>query len=372
MRIFPVLVTGVLTVAPCTLGAQSAPAHLGAGATYETYRFQDPEAAGIASLALLTLPFGAAVPLPGRTRMEVTGAFARAALVRRDGTESDMSGLTDTQLRLRIPVAGERVVLSGIAVVPTGSATATREQAEVAGAIASDLLPFRVSHWGSGGGAGMSVSVAHSVGRMGIGFGASYLVSRSFDPVADAGLAAYRPGDQLAVQLALNHSVGNTGKASIQLALQRQGEDQLEGANLFRSGNRYQAVGSYAFRARRTGSGIVYAGGQHRDQGTALLDLTRDTPAQDLLMVGGGLRMPVARNVVFIPSADGRLFRATDGVGQGHLGGVGAAMEIAAQGIRITPRARAQFGSVLVRHGVESGVVGMDLGVTVNFGAIRP
>jgi hypothetical protein len=372
MRMVLLLIPCLLALVPSTAGAQIAPTLAGGGAAYETYRFQDPEAAGVESLTLLTLPFAAAVPLPASARVEVTGAYARARLVRGNGTESTMDGPTDVQLRLRVPVAGERIVFSGVAVLPTGAATATLEQTEVTGAIASDLLPLRISHWGSGGGAGLGVTLAHSVGRTGVGFGASYMVSRSFDPLQDAGFAAYHPGDQIGLQLALNQTVGNAAKASLQIALQRQSNDQLEGTNLFRSGNRYQAVGSYAFRAGRTASGIVYAGGQHREQGTALLDLTRDTPAQELIMAGGGLRMPLSGRVVVVPTVDGRLLRSADGLGQGHLGGAGAAVEVSTAAMKITPRVRAQYGSVLIRAGVESGLVGVDVGVTVNFGSIRP
>jgi hypothetical protein len=365
------LLLGVLGLLPAALDAQAGPARAGTGAVYESYRFQDPDVTGIESLRLLTLPFAAAVPLPARSRIELAGAYAQGALARADGAESSIAGLTDTQLRLRIPLAGERVVLSGVAVLPTGIEAPSREEAEVAGVIASDLLPLRISHWGSGGGAGVGLSLAHTVGATGIGFGAVYMVSRSFDPIRDAEFAAYRPGDQLGVQLALNRSVGGAGKATLQLSMQRNTDDRIEGANLFRSGNRYQATGSYAFRVRRAASGIVYAGGQHREQGTALLELTRNTPSQDLLIAGGGLRIPVGRGAVFMPSADGRLFRAEDGIGQGHLGGLAATLEVSAGAVRIAPLVRVQFGSVLVRQGMESGLTGMDMGITVNLGSRR-
>lgn len=360
-----------LGLRPPTLPAQVVPARTGVGAAFEVYRFADPDAVGIESLSLLSLPFAAVVPLPAALRLEVSGAYARASLVRQDGSDSQIAGLTDTRVGLRIPVRGDLASVAAFAVLPTGKTTPTREEAEVAGAVASDLLPLAISHWGSGGGAGLAFTLAQSFGELGVGVGVSYLVSREFDPLESSGLASYRAGDQLAVQLAMDHTVGSSGKATLQLQLQRQEEDELAGDNLFRAGNRMQAIGSYAFRAGRTSSGVVYGGAQHRERGAALLDITRDTPSQDLFLVGGGLRVPIGTGMVVLPSANGRIYRTDDGIGQGYLGGLGAALEISTGGTRITPGVRGHVGNVLIREGTESRVVGLDLSVAVSLGGGR-
>jgi hypothetical protein len=192
------LAVGLLAAAPSLTAGQIAPGPVSTGAGYEWYRFRQPDAAGLESLSLLTIPYGSALPVGGGVRLEIGGAYARSVLVRRNGAKTEVEGITDTQLRLRLPLAGDRVVLGAFAVLPTGISTATQEEVEVAGAIASDLLPLRVSHCGSGGAAGLQLTVAHMMGRTGVGMGVSYLVSRAFDPLEEAGLAAYRPGDQLA------------------------------------------------------------------------------------------------------------------------------------------------------------------------------
>src|SRR5690606_41388093 len=125
----------------------------------------------------------------------------------------------------------------------------------------------------------LAITGARSFGATGMGLGISYLASREFDPAESAGLASYRAGNQLAVQLVIDHTVARTGKATLQLQLQRQDEDQLAGDNLFRSRNRVQAIGSYAFRAGRSASGIVYRGARHREPRAAQLDLTPHPPA---------------------------------------------------------------------------------------------
>jgi hypothetical protein len=321
------LVAALSLPATGTAYAQVSLPPVGVGASAETYRFRDAEAAGVRSITLLSTPFHAAIPLTAGTRLELSGGFGRGVLVRRDGSESRVQGPTDTQLRLRVPVGGTALVLSGIAVLPTGIATFGPDEVDVAGAIASDLLPFAMTSWGSGGGGGVAGTFAHSLGRVALGIGGSYLTHRSFEPLEGGQFVAYRPGDQLAMQAAANLDVGNAGKAALQVALLHQADDRLADANLFRSGNRYQAMGSYAFRAGRSSSGIVYLGGAHRERGGALMEVVRDSPSQDLALVGTGFRLPVGPGLVLVPSVDSRVFRTGDGVGQGYLTGAGAGLE---------------------------------------------
>jgi len=366
------VLVGVLSLSAAGVGsAQVALPPMGAGVAVETYRFRDAEAAGVRSITLLSTPFQAAIPLTAGTRLELSGGYGRGVLVRRDGSESRVQGPTDTQLRLRVPVGGTSLVLSAIAVLPTGISTFSPDQSQVAGAIASDLLPFSMTSWGSGGGGGIAGTYAHSLGRVALGVGGSYLTHRAFEPLEGGQFVAYRPGDQLGMQAAANVDVGNAGKAALQVVLLHQADDRLSDANLFRSGNRYQAMGSYAFRAGRSSSGIVYLGGGHRECGGALMEVVRDSPSQDLALVGTGFRLPVRPGLVLVPTLESRVFRTGDGVGQGYLTGAGAGLEFSTGDTRIVPRARAQLGRVLVREGAESNVVGFDLGLSITFGNRR-
>jgi hypothetical protein len=361
------LVTGI--VAPAA--GQLTPFPVSVGVASESFRFQNAEATGLRSVTLLTSPFHVAVPVAAGMRLEVGGSFARGSLSRRDGSTARLQGLTDTQMRLRLPVNGDFLTLNGIAILPTGVGTSSAEEVEVAGIIASDLLPFAITNWGTGGGGGFSATLAHSFGAVAAGVGASYLTYRQFDPLQDGQFAAYRPGDQIGGQLAFNASVGTAGKASLQFALLHQRDDQLAEANLFRAGNRFQGMGSYAFRAGRMSSGVVYAGGGRRERGGALLEIVRDSPSQDLGLVGAGFRFPMTRTSVLVPTAEGRIFRTGDGAGQGYLTGLGVALESVVGGVQVVPRARGRIGRVLVREGLESDLVGLELGASVNLGPRR-
>lgn len=360
-------------VAACLFAPAAAPAQLGTaggwgagtGAGYEFYNFGDPATTGIEGLSLFVVPLAARATVMNRVQLSVSSAYASATLTRPDGSTAALSGITDTELRVSVPVM-RRLVLTGIAALPTGHSEHTDEEAAVAGAIASDLLPFRLSSWGVGGGFGVNAAYAQTLGDYGVGLSAGYGIGREFSPLV-GGSIGYRPGSELRLRAAVDRNLGAAGKASLQLSMHRFGEDEFDGATAYRSGNRYLALGSYAFAAPRQSSALVYGGVMHRSEGS-FLNSPETAPSQDLFLVGGGLRMPWGRGML-LPSADVRLFRTADGVGQGAAATVGTAAEWPAGAVVLAPTLRARFGNVLVHQGAESGFTGADLGLFVRFGA---
>jgi hypothetical protein len=339
------------------------------GVAFERYRFEDVAATGIESITLLTVPFGVGAALSSRLSLEANGAYASGTLVRADGSESTIAGLTDTDVRARFAVIADRVILSAAYVAPTGHATQTADESEVAGAVAADLLPFRLSNWGSGGGFAADAALVSRVGSTGVGLSVSYGVAGEFEPL-DGDETVYLPGNQLQVRLALDRTVGSSGKATLQLSAHRFSEDRLDGSNLYRSGNRVQGMLSWAFAVGRGSSAVAYGGWLRRQRGTYLdaAQADRETPAQDLILIGGGMRMPVGPGAV-LPTIDARVFRSNDGVGQGYVAGIGLAAELPAGAFTLLPSARARIGNVLVREGIETGLTGLELSATIRFGS---
>ena len=333
------------------------------GATFESYRFAEEEAVGIRSLSLFSVPVAAAFPVGSQATVEVRSALARGSMETAAGETVEVAGLTDTEVRVGFRVPGTVTLqLQAIGVLPTGNSTHTEEEAVLAGAVASDLLPFRVSNWGAGGGGGGLVSVSRSFGATAVGASASYLAGRAFEPLSGESFA-YRPGDHLRIRGALDHNVEGGGRITVSLTLDRFSEDLLDDTNLYRAGNRVQTVASYSFRQGRTGSGVVYGGVFHRSQGTALLDAAPAIPSQQLLLAGGGLRRP-SGGVTLVPTVDVRVHRTEDGVGQGWLPGAGLGVEVPAGGWVLVPTARVRHGRILVREGSESAVTGFELSLS--------
>jgi hypothetical protein len=333
----------------------------------QRYTFDDPSATGIELLELRSVGMSARIPIGVRVTLDVATAWAEGVSESAAGTRTSISGFTDSQVVLGVGVA-PGVTLSAIGVLPTGVSEQSLEESRVAGAIAADLLPFAITNWGSGGGGGGMVSLARPVGALGLGLSVSYLARRSFEPLEEATFA-YRPGDVLSVVAAVDGNPTPATKAALRLAYHRYGDDQVEGANLFRSGDRVEATASLAFPLRRGSSGIVYGSFHHRGGGTFLNldDLLAD---QDLVLLGGGVRVPVG-GVVLQPDAQARLFRRSDGLGQGWDLGAGVGVEIPFGTAALVPVARVHLGNVEVREGVESAMTAFEVGLAARWGRGR-
>lgn len=363
--IHPALAVLALALTPPRAAAQAPGDALqayAAGARWESYAFEEPGTIGIDRVSLLTVPLGAETRVMGRARLTVSGAFASATLRRADGSEAGLSGLTDTELRLTLPLVGDWLTVSGTAVLPTGRGRLSAEEMEVAAVVASDLLPFAISHWGSGGGAGGSVSVARRFGSVGMGMIGGYRASREYRALGDDD-PAYRPGDERFVRVAVDRSYSNA-KATLQVSLVRYTHDRLGGGTLYRSGDRYQAIASYALAGPGRSSAVFYAGILHREEGSRATDLSEALPGQDLILAGAGARLRIGRGA-FLPSVDARAFRSSDGLGQGYGVGMGASAEWSVGGTMLVTSARVRLGRVVMLEGVESPFTGTELGLTL-------
>ncbi len=347
------------------------------GGGVETYRFSQSEAVGVRSITLTTLPFQGRVSLGPRVAVRMAGAHASGRLVRGDGTSHSLTGVTDTELRVEGRFGRDRATLSGIVQLPTGKSGYTPGEAEVAGIVAADVLPFRITDWGSGGGAGLHASATHAVARFAVGGALGYMVSREFDAL-EGGNFTYRPGNQLLLRVAADHSVGQAGKLALQLSAWRYGTDELGGANLYRAGDRYQALLSYAFAAPGYSSAMIYGGFLRRGEGASLGSASLPPTGNDaafasrtLFLAGARARVP-AGGAVLIPTADLRVQRSGDGVGQGYTTTVGSSAEWPVGSALLLPTIRARFGRVISFQDARSGFSGIDIGLSARLGASRP
>jgi hypothetical protein len=359
----------LLLAAP--MAAQVAPGSaVGASAFLETVSLSDAEAVGIDQIDLFTFLFAGRTAVADRLRIGVSGGFARGVLTRPDGSEATLSGLTDTQVTLSWPFAREFLVVSLVGVLPTGKSEVDAFEAEVANVVAADLLPFRVSHWGAGGGFGANVGFARPLGPVGVALGVGYVLGREYNPIVDDDFA-FRPGNALTVTGGIDAGVGRAGKLAVQFAVQTFSDDQLDGGNLYNAGDRFQLMGTYAFPVW-SGSGLAYAGFVHRtagDLGDASVGLPiAGTPSQDLVLLGGGVRLAMGTGVL-VPDLSVRIFRRSDAVGQGSVSRLGLGYEMPLGTLTFVPAFRAKFGSLQMIEGDSSGLTGFDVGLTVRYGS---
>jgi hypothetical protein len=363
---------GLLALIATPAAAQLEQVDAGAGFIFESYSFDDAATAGLESLSLLSFPFAASYPLLSSLDLSLTGAVARGSLSRPGGDEFSLTGLTDTRIGA-VWRWQDRVTVSGAFYLPTGASELTLDQARVAGAVSSLLLPFRVTAWGIGGGADVSVAVAHRLNEeVGLGVRLGYRALNEYEPLETslgAG-AAYDPGDQIYLRLAADRNMG-AGKGTVSLTYQNIGEDASGGQNIFSAGDRIQLLGSYVFPFLGWGSGYGYAGVLHRTEGEFLTTSQLDpTAAQTLWLAGAGARARV-RGVLFKPSVDIRALRTGDGLSQGYTLGVGGQAEFERNALLFAPMVRIRFGNLMVREDAESAFTGFQLGLMVRRGGTR-
>lgn len=366
----PLLAATLFALVAGKVSAQVSDAQAGAGALFETYKFNAPTLVDLEKVSLFTVPVMARATLSPNIEVGVNGAFASATRTRRGGQSTTISGLTDTDVHLTYRLSGDRLRLTATGYVPTGKTQLTGDQMELTGLVASDLLPFAISNWGSGGGIGLSAALAAPVtDETTVGLSAGYVVGRAYEPLS-TGKFAYRPGNQLQVRGSLDRMVGITAKASLQVTYAHYTQDQSVGTNFYQTGDRLQALGSVAFAAGPQSTGVVYLGYLQRQVGkfTSVVDVT---PAQHLLYAGGGVRQPMGR-LTLVPQLDIRLLGSEDGVGQGRNISVGLGAEVPFESVEVVPLARARFGKLVIRTLQESTFTGFELGLSIRHrGGIR-
>ena len=366
----PALILASLIGVP-SLHAQA----VGAGPVLQTYQFEDASAAGLKSIQLMSAPFAVTVPVMPTLAVSVSGAYARGTAKGEAGETVTLEGLTDTNVDVVFGVGLDWLIVTAGATVPTGNNTHSVGESLVAGVVAAELLPFAIKTWGSGGSAGGTVAAARQLGGWGLGLSAGYRVASEYEPL-QAQTLGYRPGDQLQLRLALDHDVGSAGTFSILLGLQRYGNDQVGGNELFQSGMRLDAVVSYAFALGLRSSALVYGGVNHRANGTLLeaqssLGGATDTPSQQLFLAGADIRLPLGRRAAARPTAEVRVFRAEDGASQGWVSSLGGSLDYRVAGsnsgrrLIVAPTGRVRLGRVIVTDDLQTGVFGWEAGITL-------
>jgi hypothetical protein len=356
----------VALTAPGALTAQTG-FRIGGGGAWEHYSFRTPAAIDIESLSLTTAPFAAELGVGNRWTLRLAGAYASASLARPDGTESTLSGLTDTEASVRLDLGGGSAAITAMALLPTGKSTLTYDELFVAGAIAADVLPFRVANWGTGGGVGASIALARPLGSFAAGFSIGYVVARTFEPI-EAEPFEYRPGNQFHVRVALDRTMGSAGKAALQLGYQRFSADQGDGSNLFQAGDRKLAVASYDFAAGSSRA-TLYAGWLSRGEGE-FVDEIDLLPAQELFYTGAGMRAPIG-GATLQPAIELRVLSSDGADRSGYTLSAGGSLELPTGVATWVPTVRGRLGRIEARAGGDSGFTGIELGLAVRFGAVE-
>ena len=230
-RLLPLVLA---TVLPPTLGAQSVfDSQLRFAPQFIQYRIKSPANETISELAV---PVFVSIPFGSSFTFDVGTSYANAK-VTTGATTSQISGLTDTQLRGNLSLGTDFVVLTAGVNLPTGRSSATLDQLTAAGRIASDFLAFPISSLGTGFAATGGLAIARPVGDWNLGFGGAVRHSSTYDPFNVPGQSIrFTPGDEYRARVGVDHTLG-AGRFSLGLTYSAYGNDDA-GGSVYNTGNR--------------------------------------------------------------------------------------------------------------------------------------
>lgn len=249
---------------------------------------------GIKSVSEFVVPVGVVWPISSRVSVDVGTRYARASRTDEGGASASISGLTDLQARAVVQLVPDVLLLTLGANLPTGKTKLTTEELNVAGAIASDLIPFPVSSFGSGSNFTSGLALAVPLGGWALGLAGSYRVSGNYTPLSDTG-ATYKAGGETRLRVGLDRLAGQ-GRVSLGFTYSNFTKDEFADSPIFASGDRYISQASWSFPLGNVGV-AVYAWDLYRAAGAVPGSLTT-TEKQNIFTFGSAASVQVGRNVL--------------------------------------------------------------------------
>ena len=205
------------------------------------YRLAEP---GDATISQLAIPLFVSVPMGERFTFDVGTSYASSRVVS-GGSASEISGLTDTELRGNLTLGSDRVVLTAGLNLPTGTSSVSPDQLAAAGLIGSDFLAFPISNMGTGLALTGGLAVARPIGAWNVGLGGAVRRSTAYEPYDVPGSTLrFQPGNEYRARVGIDRSAG-AGQVALGLTYSAFGEDAA-GGSVYNTGDRLIAQGAYS------------------------------------------------------------------------------------------------------------------------------
>lgn len=316
----------------------------------------------------MVVPIGVLLPLSSRLTVDLGTRYAQATQEPDSGSSTTISGLTDFQARAVLQIIPDVALLTVSANLPTGKTKLTSDELLVAGTIASDLLPFPVSSFGSGTSVTTGLALAIPVGGFAIGLAGSYRVSGAYTPLADTA-ADYKAGGEMRFRFGVERLIGQS-RLSVGFTYSSFATDEFGGSNVFAPGNRY--IGQASLNVPLGNMGLsLYAWNLYREEGAVPINNTT-TEKQSVLTVGAAAAIQAGRSV-FRPLVEYRRQTASDPTaGIGALEPVGTLLSLGLKyqmpmgnRLALLPGVRFDTGNIVGDAGTDVGYTGLSFSMSV-------
>ena len=310
------------------------------GAEYRSVSFGDGYR-GTKVLSEFAVPIGMTVPLGRRFTADVGTYFVSASMTDDADSTFTISGLTDVIVRGAFQLKQDVAVLTVSLNLPTGTATLDDDQTRVAGATATDLIPYPVQNFGSGFNVTTGVALAAPVGSWALGIAGSYRLNGAYEPFSSID-TSLTPGGEVRMRLGADRIVGQ-GRVSLGVTYSTFSSDDF-GARSNKPGARIIPQASWAFPVGNN-SLSLYLWDIYRSAG-------QDTTLggkENTLALGAIFSLRTGRNVLR-PQLEYRMAQKDFGSGMeanGNLLGLSLRYALAASSrLTVVPGMRLDVGSL--------------------------
>ncbi len=366
----PLLAGALLCVMAAVPGAAQPRYTVQTAALFESYTF-DP-GLGFESVREFTVPVVVGLRLGSRSDLTLASGYAQVEMSATDvpTPSPSLTGPLDTEARLAVTLVEERLRLLLTGAVPTGTGTLAEADAVILGPLSNDILGFAAPTLGTGGAVGVGFAGALPAGRASVGFGLTYRVPLSFEPVLGTG-DEVRAGNEVRARLGLETPVGRRSFLRVAGVLSTRAADEFNGVQVNGVGNRLAAYAALdtplgptvatvwasgmvrsdpSLEATAVGAAFVPRGTLFSGGGRLVIGLGADTRLEPSVELRTGSVAPDAAGLELEKLGDVVRFgtalrrRAREGAwfvleGQGALGTVWSGGEsVGVQGFRVSVR----------------------------------
>lgn len=277
-----------------------------------------------------------------------------------------ISGMLDTEARVSFDLIPGRLMGIVSGTLPTGTKTVAFEELSVLGAISSDLIGFSATSLGGGGDVGGGFVGAVPLGRMALGFGATFRKPMTYQPVLGR-TSELRPGAEVRLRGGLEGGIAR--RTYVRLAAIYAGRQKDAVSDSTRNGIGNRIIG-YASLNQGLGSASITIYGFDVFRGDPRLEPTAAgtafLPRGNLLAAGFRIDFPLMRNTTAVPRLEYRVSDAASDTTTTALERLGESVRY---GVDFRMRATRRVAVVLQGGGISGYVVqGAD---RINFRGFR-